>query len=54
MGLVGVTLMALLSGFAAVHSPFSNLAVFMIAISEVDISRAESRLMASVDQENNE
>ncbi|KAJ3373262.1 Golgi pH regulator B [Kappamyces sp. JEL0680] len=50
VGLVGVTLMALLSGFAAVNSPYTNLAIFMRNISETDISRAESRLLTSVDQ----
>ncbi len=50
VGLLGVTLMALLSGWAAISSPYSNLAVFLREISEKDIKDAENRLMTTIDQ----
>ncbi|KAH6584703.1 hypothetical protein BASA60_000865 [Batrachochytrium salamandrivorans] len=49
VGVVGVTLMALLSGFGAVNSPYSNLSIFLRTVSEDDIRKAESSLAQTVE-----
>ncbi|KAJ3260647.1 hypothetical protein HK103_000257 [Boothiomyces macroporosus] len=49
VGLVGVTIMAILSGFAAVNSPYSNLSVFLRPVSEKDVQKAEHNLLSSLE-----
>ncbi|KAJ3323126.1 hypothetical protein HDV06_002138 [Boothiomyces sp. JEL0866] len=49
VGLVGVTIMAILSGFAAVNSPYSNLSVFLRPVSEKDLQRAEQNLISALE-----
>ncbi|KAI8926777.1 Abscisic acid G-protein coupled receptor-domain-containing protein [Entophlyctis helioformis] len=44
VGVVGVTLMALLSGFGAVYSPYDNLSIFLRKVSQADLVRAEERV----------
>jgi golgi pH regulator len=46
IGLIGVTLMAVLSGFTAVNGPYTNLFIFMRLITELDIREAEIRLLS--------
>ncbi|KAI8895012.1 Abscisic acid G-protein coupled receptor-domain-containing protein [Globomyces pollinis-pini] len=48
VGVIGVTIMACLSGFGAVNAPYSNLAIFMRNVSDVDITSAEKRLLFTV------
>jgi hypothetical protein len=50
VGLVGVTLMAILSGFTAVNTPYTNLAVFNRRVNDEDISKAETRLLSAINQ----
>ena len=50
VGLIGVVLMAILSGYAAINSPYSNLSVFLRDISEQDIADAQDRLLSTIDQ----
>jgi hypothetical protein len=49
IGFIGVTLMAVLSGFAAVNGPFTNLSIFVRPITLLDIKQAEDRLRACLD-----
>ncbi|KAJ3313969.1 hypothetical protein HDV04_001275 [Boothiomyces sp. JEL0838] len=49
VGLVGVTIMAILSGFAAVNSPYSNLSVFLRPVSDKDVQKAEHNLLSSLE-----
>jgi hypothetical protein len=50
VGLIGVTLMAILSGFTAVNTPYSNLAVFTRRVNDEDIRKAELRLLSAITQ----
>jgi The Golgi pH Regulator (GPHR) Family N-terminal len=50
VGLIGVTLMAILSGFTAVNTPYSNLTVFTRRVNDEDIRKAESRLLSAISQ----
>jgi hypothetical protein len=49
IGFIGVTLMAVLSGFAAVNGPFTNLSIFVRPITQLDIKQAEDRLRVCLD-----
>ncbi|EGF80246.1 hypothetical protein BATDEDRAFT_11317 [Batrachochytrium dendrobatidis JAM81] len=49
VGVVGVTLMALLSGFGAVNNPYTNLSIFLRTVTDSDIQKAESRLIQTVE-----
>lgn len=42
--------MALLSGFTAVNTPYSNLAIFTRMVDDNDIQKAESRLLSAITQ----
>nr|CAG4645553.1 EOG090X06XN [Lynceus sp. MCZ IZ 141354] len=49
IGIVGVTVMSLLSGFGAVNYPYSSMAVFMRPITAWDIQSIEKKLMQTMD-----
>ena len=48
VGLIGVTMMAILSGFGAVNSPYSNLSLFLRKVSLKDIEKAERRVAHTI------
>lgn len=50
VGVVGVTLMALLSGFGAVNAPYTSLFFFLRPVTAAQISAAEKRLALAEDQ----
>lgn len=45
IGVIGVTVMALLSGFGAVNYPYTSMAYFMREVSPSDVTNIEKRLM---------
>ncbi|XP_054282544.1 Golgi pH regulator [Macrosteles quadrilineatus] len=49
IGVIGVTVMALLSGFGAVNYPYSSMAYFMRPVSPADIQSTEKRLLQTMD-----
>ena len=49
IGVIGVTVMALLSGFGAVNYPYSSMAYFMRPVSLADVQSIERRLLQTVD-----
>ncbi|XP_064595611.1 Golgi pH regulator-like [Liolophura sinensis] len=49
VGVIGVTLMALLSGFGAVNCPYTYMSYFVRHVSEADIQSSERRLMQTMD-----
>ncbi|XP_018571058.1 Golgi pH regulator [Anoplophora glabripennis] len=49
IGVIGVTVMALLSGFGAVNYPYTSMAYFMREVSEADVLNIEKRLMQTMD-----
>lgn len=49
IGVIGVTVMALLSGFGAVNYPYSSMAYFMRPVTYVDVQITEKRLLQTVD-----
>ncbi|XP_028140483.1 Golgi pH regulator [Diabrotica virgifera virgifera] len=49
IGVIGVTVMALLSGFGAVNYPYTSMAYFMREVSEADVLTIEKRLMQTMD-----
>nr|CAG4640891.1 EOG090X06XN [Eulimnadia texana] len=49
IGIIGVTVMALLSGFGAVNYPYSSMAVFMRPVTHADIQAVERKLMQTMD-----
>lgn len=48
IAIVGVTTMALLSGFGAVNTPYSYMAYFIQHIDDTELSQLEKRLVQSV------
>ncbi|XP_071037210.1 Golgi pH regulator isoform X3 [Parasteatoda tepidariorum] len=49
IGVIGVTLMALLSGFGAVNYPYTSMAYFMRNVSPSDIQSQEKKVMQTLD-----
>ncbi|XP_059622822.1 Golgi pH regulator [Phlebotomus argentipes] len=49
IGVVGVTVMAILSGFGAVNYPYTSMAYFIRSVSQSDILAVERRLMLTMD-----
>lgn len=49
IGVIGVTVMALLSGFGAVNYPYTSMAYFMRPVSYADVQSIEKRLMQTMD-----
>nr|CAH8857293.1 unnamed protein product [Trichobilharzia regenti] len=49
IGVIGVTIMALLSGFGAVSYPYSCMTYFALSVSNSEIRTAEKRLLQTVD-----
>ncbi|XP_063223274.1 Golgi pH regulator isoform X2 [Bacillus rossius redtenbacheri] len=49
IGVIGVTVMALLSGFGAVNYPYASMACFMRPVTPQDLQLTEKRLMQTLD-----
>lgn len=49
VGVIGVTLMAILSGFGAVNCPYTYMSYFMRHVTDSDISTVEKRLMQTME-----
>ncbi|XP_069677519.1 Golgi pH regulator [Periplaneta americana] len=49
IGVIGVTVMALLSGFGAVNYPYTSMAYFMRPVMPADVQVIEKRLMQTMD-----
>ncbi|CAH8598512.1 unnamed protein product [Schistosoma rodhaini] len=49
IGVIGVTIMAFLSGFGAVNYPYSCMTYFALSVSNTEIRTAERRLLQTVD-----
>ncbi|XP_060520454.1 Golgi pH regulator isoform X2 [Cylas formicarius] len=49
IGVIGVTVMALLSGFGAVNYPYTSMKYFMREVSESDVLNIEKRLLQTMD-----
>ena len=45
VGVVGVTVMALLSGFGAVNYPYTSMAMFMRSVTAADVAQLEKKLL---------
>ena len=49
IGVVGVTVMAVLSGFGAVNFPYTNMNCFIYPITQNDVISTEKKLMQTID-----
>ncbi|CAG8806644.1 23422_t:CDS:2, partial [Gigaspora margarita] len=49
VGVIGVTLMAILSGFGAVNSPYATLFFFLRQVTDADIQAAEKKYLQTLD-----
>jgi len=49
VGVVGVTVMALLSGFGAVNYPYTSMAMFMRSVTASDVAQIERKLMQTME-----
>ena len=49
VGVIGVTLMAVLSGFGAVNAPYTYMSYFMRQVTDADIHAIERRLMQTME-----
>ena len=49
VGVLGVTIMAILSGFGAVNSPYATLSFFLRQVKDADIQAAEKKYLQTLD-----
>ncbi|KAJ3024217.1 Golgi pH regulator B [Thoreauomyces humboldtii] len=49
VGVIGVTMMAILSGFGAVNSPYTTLFFFLRKVTDADVALAEKKLLQTMD-----
>ncbi|TPX67885.1 hypothetical protein SpCBS45565_g03512 [Spizellomyces sp. 'palustris'] len=49
VGVIGVTIMAILSGFGAVNSPYTTLSFFLRQVTDTDVISAEKKLLQTMD-----
>ena len=49
VGVIGVTVMALLSGFGAVNYPYTSMAMFMRSVTASDVAQIERKLLQTMD-----
>ena len=49
VGVIGVTIMALLSGFGAVNYPYTSMNMFMRRVSGEDVNKIERKLLQTMD-----
>ena len=49
VGVIGVTVMALMSGFGAVNYPYTSMAIFMKSVTQADVTQLERKLMQNQD-----
>jgi len=49
VGVIGVTIMALLSGFGAVNYPYTSMNIFMRRVSGEDVNKIERKLLQTMD-----
>ncbi|ROT84569.1 G protein-coupled receptor 89, partial [Penaeus vannamei] len=49
IGVIGVTVMAALSGFGAVNYPYTSMNIFMRPVTKYDIQAQERRLLQTID-----
>ena len=47
--IIGVTVMALMSGFGAVNYPYTSMAIFMKSVTQADVTQLERKLMQNQD-----
>lgn len=49
IGVIGVTVMAILSGFGAVNYPYTSMTYFIRPVSQTDVLTLERRLLLTMD-----
>lgn len=49
IGVIGVTVMAILSGFGAVNYPYTSMTYFIRPVSQTDVITLERRLLLTMD-----
>ena len=49
MGVIGVTIMALMSGFGAVNYPYTSMNIFMRSVTQEDVSKIEKKLLQTME-----
>ena len=49
VGVIGVTIMALLSGFGAVNYPYTSMNMFMRRVSSEDVTKIERKLLQTME-----
>ena len=49
VGVIGVTIMALLSGFGAVNYPYSSMTMFMRSVTVMDVQTIEKKLLQTME-----
>ncbi|KAF9436417.1 hypothetical protein BGZ76_004015 [Entomortierella beljakovae] len=49
VGIIGVTISAILSGFGAVNGPYSNLFFFLRQVTSADVKLAEKKCMQTLE-----
>ncbi len=49
IGVIGVTVMALLSGFGAVNYPYTSMTMFMRSVTTADVMQIEKKLLQNTE-----